>query len=190
MNTKLELGGVYSVNWDKRPMRILAFDDKEIFYDYYWPELGKWTFSGNIRTLTFYRISTEYFVLNSRQIDLLNLTKKEYALFKPNFPLRFCRIKEFNFCNFHEILNNLPNYNNIESDCKIIFQNKIVLLPKIKKGRTIKGEIVELKNIYGLFIKTKELQESVKNTTFNGIGFYRSGTINKIPSYYIGEYID
>jgi len=33
MNSKLILGGIYSVKRDKRQMRIMAFDDKEVFYD-------------------------------------------------------------------------------------------------------------------------------------------------------------
>ena len=188
---ELELGGIYSVKWDKRPMRILAFDDKELFYDCYWSEIDKWTFTGKLKTSNskFYRISTKYFKSTSKKISLLKLSKEEYLLIKPNFPLRFCRIKDFNFSNFSDYLQDI-NKIYIQNDCELIFQNKIVLLPRTKKDRIMKGEIVEVKNISELLKKAKELQEINKNLNFNGIGFFRSGIIKKLPSYYIGEYID
>jgi len=189
MNKNLVVGGIYNVNWDKRPMKVLAFDDKELFYDCYCPELKKWTFSGNIRTLTFYRVPTEYFILTSEQIDIVNISEKEYDLFKLNFPFRFCRINDFEILNLDYYLQNLEKIN-IENNYEIIFKNKIVLLPRTKNNSFLKGEVVEIKSINELLIKTKELQKTAKNLKFNGLGFYRSGLINKLPSYYIGEYID
>jgi len=189
MDNKLIVGGIYSTNWDERPVRVLAFDDHELFYDCYLPELKKWSRSGNIRTFDFYRISSEYFLRNSKQVGILELSEKEHIKFKLNFPFRFCRIKEFNFSNFETIVNNLQNYK-FKNDFDIIFNNKIILSPRTKKGAFMKGESIEIKNIKELLTKTKELQEMAKNLDFNGIGFFRSGIINNLPSYYIGEYID
>ena len=189
MNNNLIAGGIYSTNWDERPIRVLAFDDYELFYDCYLPELKNWSRSGNIRTFDFYKISSEYFLANSKQIGILELSEQEHLKFKLNFPFRFCRIKEFNFSDFETTVNNLQNYK-FENDFDMIFNNKIILSPRTKKGAFMKGEIIEVKNIKELLTKAKELQEMARNLDFNGIGFFRSGVINKLPSYYIGEYID
>ena len=162
---------------------------EEVFYDCYCPEIEKWTFAGNLnkKKISFYRISAEYFISTSEQIGILNLTEEEYTLIKPNFPLRFCRIKDFEFDKINNYLKN-PDSLNIENDFEMIFQNKIVLLPRTKNDKIMKGEIVELKSIQELLIKTNELQKSIKNLKFNGIGCYRHGIENKLPSFYIGEY--
>jgi len=73
--------------------------------------------------------------------------------------------------------------------------DKIVLLPYGIKGGLKKGTTVTADNgIYldceELIWKAKRIQESVNNETSKGIGIYRIGFENSLPSFCIGQYND
>ena len=73
--------------------------------------------------------------------------------------------------------------------------DKIVLLPYGVKGGLKKGQIVKADNesyfdCEELIWKAKRIQESVNNETSKGIGIYRIGFETRLPSFYIGQYID
>ena len=185
---KLNIGGIYSVKWDTRPIRVLLYDKIETHYDCYWPEINKWTFLGNWKKkLSFYRIPTDFFIKTSTQIDILPFSDEDKKLVRPDLPIRFCRIKNFNFDEYDTFIENLNIYDN---DFDKMIGNKIALYPSTKNGSTRYENIVEIESIKNLFIEAKRLQETANNLKFNGIGFYRLGITKGLPSYYIGEYIN
>ena len=60
----------------------------------------------------------------------------------------------------------------------------------LKKGELITAVNNEEFTISELLTSAKRIQESVNANQSKGIGIYRIGIQNQLPSYYIGEYID
>jgi len=201
MTTKLELGGIYKTEWDERPFRLIGFDDIEVFYDCLWPHDNTWSFSGNLKKKCYiYRISSNFFAINSILTDILPLTEEEFKAFRPDLPLRLLRTKKLRWNNFDS-----ANYDEFLSLTDDIFDNnflsqklqvaKIVLLPYGNKGGLKKGSVISADNSVNfscveLIWKAKEVQEAVNSRISDGIGIYRIGFEKGLPSYYIGGYYD
>lgn len=194
MTDKLILGGIYKTNWDNRAARIIGVDDFEVFYDSYWPHDNSWTFSGNFdKKCHFYRTSSQVFGERSVQQDILPLTAEENQAFRPDLPMRLGRSKLLSWNDFCvSDLKQLPDHDFVEQELQA---EKIVLLPYGIKGALKKSTIVTADNgsyfEYGELIwKAKKIQESVNSEISNGIGIYRIGYETRLPSFYIGQYID
>jgi hypothetical protein len=198
---KLKLGGIYKTEWDEKPLRVIGFDDFEVFYDCLWPHDNSWAFSGNFKKKCyFYRISASFFISKSTLIDYVPLTIEELKVFRPDLPMRVARTRELNWNSIE-----IDNYNNFIEHTKTISDRfifdekipseKIVLIPFGNNGGLKKGTILSADNsnyfeCVELVWKAKELQAAVNDQTSNGIGIYRIGFENELPSYYIGEYMD
>jgi hypothetical protein len=194
MTDRLTLGGVYRTNWDDGTVRIIGLDDVEVFYDGYWPHDSSWTFSGHFRKKCyFYRTSRQVFEKKSVQQDILPLTTEEKHAFRPDLPMRLGRSKAVSWNDFKvSDLKELPDNDFLQQRLKA---DKIVLLPYGIKGGLKKGTIVTAdKGTYfdceELIWKAKRIQESVNIETSKGIGIYRIGFETRLPSFYIGQYID
>jgi hypothetical protein len=194
MTDKLILGGIYKTNWDNSTARIIGIDDFEVFYDGYWPHDNRWTFSGNFKKKCyFYRTSRQAFKEKSVQEDVLPLTTEEKQAFRPDLPMRLGRSKALSWNDFKgsdlkELLDHDFLHQKLQAD-------KIILLPYGIKGGLKKGTIVTADNgayfdCEELIWKAKGIQESVNNETSKGIGIYRIGFESRLPSFYIGQYID
>ncbi len=194
MTDKLTLGGIYKTNWDNSIARIIGLDHFEIFYDAYRPNDNSWTFSGNFnRKCYLYRTSRRVFEEKSVQLDILPLTDEEQQIFRPDLPMRIGRSKAISWNNFKiSDLRELPDHDFLQ---QILDANKVVLIPYGYKGGLKKGTIVTADNrshitCEELIWKAKKLQESVNNEISRGIGIYRIGFESRLPSFYIGQYID
>jgi hypothetical protein len=194
MTDKLTLGGTYRTNWDNGTARIIGLDDLEVFYDGYWPHDNSWTFSGNFKKKCyFYRTSRQVFEEKSVQQDILPLTTEEKQAFRPDLPMRLGRSKALSWNDFKvSDLKELPDNDFLQQRLQA---DKIVLLPYGIKGGLKKGTIVTADNgtyldCEELIWKAKRIQESVNNETSKGIGIYRIGFETRLPSFYIGQYID
>jgi hypothetical protein len=194
MKDKLTLGGVYKTDWDDRPFRIIGLDDVEVFYDCLWPHDNSWTFSGNFKKKCyFYRTSRPVFERKSVQQDIVPLTTEEKQAFRPDLPMRLCRSKALSWNDFNVSgLKEFPDFDFLQQKLQA---GKIVLLPYGNKGGLKKGTIVTANNgayfdCEELIWKAKRIQESVNNETSKGIGIYRIGFEIRLPSFYIGQYID
>jgi hypothetical protein len=194
MTDKLTLGGIYKTNWDNSTARIIGLDDFEVFYDGYWSHENSWTFSGNFKKKCFfYRTSRQAFEEKSVQHDVLPLTTEEKQAFRPDLPMRLGRSKALSWNDFKvSDLKELPDHDFLQQK---LLAEKIILLPYGIKGGLKKGTIVTADNgayfdCEELISKAKRIQESVNNETSKGIGIYRIGIETRLPSFYIGQYID
>jgi len=186
----LKLGGIYKVELDGRPVRIIGFDKYETFYDCLW-ENNKWSFSDNLKSkCSFYRMPTDLFKTNFKLIELKPLTETEQNCLRPDLPMRFGRTKEVNWNEFNS--SGIKKLKSLYSDQKINIES-IILVPYGPKGGAKRGVKIENKNAFTvleIIEKAKKIQEEVNENPSNGIGIYRCGIQKGIPSYYIGEYID
>ncbi len=193
----LKLGDLYEATWSDKPLRIIGFDDAEVFYDARWPN-NTWTFSGNFKKKGyFYRTPAKTFIKYTKRIDMVLLSIEELEVFRPDLPMRVLRTKNLNWNDFP--INDKDKFDYIheslgaDSQNQIIKSNKVVLVPSGRKGGLKKGVAISADNSSyftpaELIWKAKEIQENQNNEKSNGIGIYRLGFEKRIPSYSIGEY--
>lgn len=186
------LGEIYQSNLDNSIVRVIGFDEYEVFYDRYWEDDNSWTFSSNLKKkCSFFRIPVDVFLNEYLRIDFKALTEIEKKTFRPDITIRTCRIKNLSWTE----QNLLDKIKESRSNFQLIKTNKIWLYPFGSKGGLKKGELIEAKNknefsANELFINASRLQKEVNKNQTNGIGIYRIGIQKQIPSYYIGEYYD
>jgi hypothetical protein len=198
VNNALELGAIYLIDTDDRPLRIIGLDEAEVFYDCLWGDMG-WSFASNFRRkVYFYRMSAKIFAKRTKKIDFKQLTNEELNAFRPDLPLTFIQTKklswnDFKIQNYVEFINWMKHEFNEDLNQIILKTNKITLIPRGNKGGLKKGIIITADNAdhfttSELIWKAKEIQESVNTEISNGIRIYRAGFEKGIPSYFIGTY--
>lgn len=183
----MKIGDIYEVktfNGDTITIRVLVFDDTELFYDIKLND--KWIMS-NVKTFVFYRLSMSFFNANSKYITSTIILENDLTLFRPDLPMRLLRNQSFEW-----------GEDNFKSD---FFENKIVLqLDQIylihfgAKGGREKPVLVSSKNKKGfteeeIYLTAFGLQKAKLLNSY-GTGIYRDGCKNGIPSYYIGGFHD
>ena len=194
----LKLGDLYEAAWSDKPLRIIGFDDVEVFYDARWPD-NTWTFSDNLKKKGyFYRTPAKTFIKYTKKIDSLLLSIEELEVFRPDLPMRILRTKNLNWNDF--VINDKDKFVDYiheslgaDSQNQIIKSNKVVLVSSGRKGGSKKGVAILADNSSyftsaELIWKAKEIQESQNNEKSIGIGIYRLGFEKRTPSYSIGEY--
>ena len=60
----------------------------------------------------------------------------------------------------------------------------------VKKGTIVTADNGTYLDCEELIWKAKRVQESVNKETSEGIGIYRIGFESRLPSFYIGQYVD
>ena len=182
--------------------RIIIVDNKEILYDFYWTTLGKWTCSERLSSKCFYsRMAFANFLETTTFIKNQPLTRNELDIFKPDLPLRAYRQRNIQWQ--IEYFDNLENYSiflnsfNVDISTKIIFEApEIILYPYGPKGGLVKPTKIGALN--GHYFTYEELLWNAQNLqsvhlkeeTTSGIGIFRLGHEKKLPSFYIGNYVD
>jgi hypothetical protein len=184
----MKLGKIYKASWDDSIMRVIGFDEFEVFYDGYCEHDDSWTFASNLKKkCSFYRTSRNIFSEKASLIDFKELTKEENDIFRPDLTIRTCRVENASWLD--------SDFNIERTDMKSIKSEKVWLYPFGPKGGLKKGELITAKNnkeftIPELLKSAKRIQQSVNINKTNGIGIYRIGIQKQLPSYYIGEFID
>ena len=185
----LVLGGVYKTVFENGICRIIGMDEFEVFYDSSTYD-GKWMFSGNFKKkVIFYRYPKELFELRSELIEIEELSETELEFFRPDLPMRFGRNNEVLWND--DVSNN--KFLKEEFGTETLNVNKIMLTPFGSNGGIKKSELIqsdEKLNVFEIIKKAKELCDIYNSEQVSGIGFYRSGFQNGVPSYYIGGYVD
>lgn len=195
MSVLLELGGVYKVEWDERPFKVIAFDEVEVFYDCRWPHDEAWGFK-NTDNASYYRTLTSVFTNRAKQIGKETLDYDEMLLYRPDLPLRLCRFNDFNWqervFTSKEDLKQFSFYEALAN--KYLNTAEIVLKPLGKNGRTKKGKKItaekEELSYLELIYHANNMQSAYVQNAKSGIGLYRIGVEKRLPSYYIGNYYD
>ena len=197
---KLSLGGVYTTSWEDRPMRVIAFDEFELFYDSWWEHKNDWGLRCHNSKVAFFRCSTSRFAESANLIRVDPLTAQELEKYKLYLPLRLCRHKELKwFQKAFEILEDYISYwkqQKIDlSENSILEADKIILQPFGPTGGRKKSIVVNADN--GKYFSEAELLWKAHNIqaeyqTFidNGVGLFRSGLSKQLAVYYIGGFYD
>ncbi len=186
----MKLGEIYQASWHATALKIIGFDDLEVFYDAYWEHDGSWTIASNLdKKCSFYRAPRNLFNDKAELVDFKGFSEEEQNILRPDLTIRTARIKN---ASWTDSSFSLPE---IDFQMDLIKTEKIWLYPYGPKGGTKRGKIVSAENgeCFGtteLISKAQDIQLNVNSNPSMGIGIYRMGIERQIPSYYIGEYID
>lgn len=179
-----DLGDVLSVPWDDRPIRIVATDPVETFYDVRWPG-GDWGLR-RIRSAVYYRLPTPFVMDKALVVGREPLLPNELNLHRPDLPLRLLRSAECSWSDTPDVLTARTG----ASQAEIVLQAPVLALePYGPKGDSAKTVLVEATDgeaftSLGLLLLAQEAQ-SACCPEVRGIGMYRSGIRGGVPSYYL-----
>jgi len=195
----IKIGGVYKLTYDQRPLRVIGFDDVELFYDSWWEHANNWGLRSHRGKSFFYRMSRRTFRKISEFIKIDPFDKDEELIYKLNLPFRICRNSELCWTNNYyanqEDFLNVIKQTGVYFNDKKIDANKIVLYPFGPKGGHKKSVIVHAMNDrffteLELLWYAHNIQSRYINDKKEGVGLYRLGIEKKMPSFYIGSYYD
>ncbi|WP_421810347.1 hypothetical protein [Flagellimonas sp.] len=200
-----------SYNFENNQIRIILFDDKEVFYQTINDD-NSFVYS-NYRTINYYRTSLKHFYKNSHFIESLELTEKEYKTHRPDLPLRLnCFSGVFWVASGYEHENNLIDLLKSKGIDKKKIQglncSKVAIYPTGQQQSNKKPILLENKNGHfsGLklimecfriqseyvnpdkpyFSRYRLIPNGREEKRLSGIGMYRLGIKGNIPSYYLG----
>ncbi|SDT87572.1 hypothetical protein SAMN05444156_0322 [Verrucomicrobium sp. GAS474] len=194
----LSVGEVLEGDWSDRPMRVLMFDEVEVFYDSWWPYKSSWGFTSLKKRISYYRTSTATFLARSKSLRIEPFTDAEREAHRADLPLRLCRSARFQwssqafktFEDFSQAVKSAaPMFHSNVSKADLPI-SKIALCPVGPKGSSKRGVLVETKKQVGfsyleLLWHAHTIQSSYVRESKIGVGLYRLGLQGGVPSYYV-----
>lgn len=200
-NTELIIGGVYQTGLTSKPVRIIAFNRFQVFYEVWWEHANDWGCKSNLKgRVNYYCTYTKNF-LGSNYLRIEPFTEEELKIHRPDLPFYLCRIERLNwntenFANVKDFEGYILSKGIETSKLENLDIPEIILMPYGKDGFAKKGAMVSAANSKS-FIGAELLWQAqnmqaphLKTKTGNGMGIYRMGFEKGIPSYYIGGYYD
>lgn len=196
----LELGAVFQPDWDERPIRVLAFDDREVMYDVWWPHKNAWGLANFRGTTTYYRIPTPFLLERGRYVRTDSYTTSEAQLHRPDLPLSFGRCAALNWSEdrpstIAELAEQLITggcANTRQTSKNLLAVPVVYLCPFGPKGGSKPGTLIHAKDgeaftaaellWHAWDLQAPHLREPLLT---QGVGLYRSGVQRQKPSYYI-----
>ncbi len=184
----MESGEIYEledIRGDKEIIKILIFDEVEIFFDAKLRSNNEWSLSTQ-KTFIFSRIPQLFFKNRSKLLGFDEILSNDKLNYHIDLPLRILRFDDITWG-----INGKPlNLSN-----NVVLPNKNVYLEAFgKKGGTQKPVLFNSSNINGFTeVELYEFASSIQNFSIeeiSGIGIYRSGSKNGIPTYYLWGYHD
>jgi hypothetical protein len=203
-NEKNEIivGGVYQTSLSINPIRVIAFDKVQVFYDVWWGHLNDWGNKNSLKSkVYYYRTLPNTILNNSFFLRVEPLTDAEMKVHRPDLPFSICRNERLSWTN--KQYSTVGDYekhiiNTIGS--KHSFDNldiaEVVLVPFGLKGAHKKGVLIRARN--GKDFSCTELlwhahnaQSGYTNCEIEvGVGLHRLGFEKGVPSFYIWGYFD
>jgi len=205
----MRLGDIH--NFINNRIRILMFDKNEVFYGLVNQD-GTFEFSKN-KTINYYRIPRDFFENNADFMGSLELSNEELMVHRPNLPLRLNCFDDVFWSN--ELFETINDFENFIIKTKIDFEkleglnnSKIFIVPTSQlmsnkkpilihnesgsiNGKDlllqcfrIQSEYIKMNKLY--FSRFRLIENGREEKRLSGIGLYRLGIKDNIPSYYIG----
>jgi hypothetical protein len=196
--SQLHSGAVFQTPWNDRPIRIIAFDERQVMYDSWWPHLPGWGINSLSRTVSYFRLPTALLFSKAEYVRTEEYSDAELLVHRPDLPFAFASTTRLEWpTNAPDTAEEFPgNAFQFPADGSCEPQTldtpKIYLGPFGPKGSCRPGILLEAEN--GRFFTVEEILwqaaklqaqflRDVKATA--GVGIYRSGIQRKLPSYYV-----
>jgi hypothetical protein len=196
------LAGVYKTGITEKPVRVIAFDNRQIFYDTWWESCNGWGYKNSLKSkVYYYRSLFDSFLKTSEFLHIEPLEDIEVRVHRPDLPFSVCRNAELSWTD--KVFSTVGAYE------KYLLKNgvdispidglnipSIILVPFGLKGAHKKSVMIKAAN--GKNFTATELLWYAHNaqapyigtSVEKGIGLHRLGFEKGIPSFYIGGYYD
>ncbi|MEO6567490.1 MAG: hypothetical protein ABIO94_01905, partial [Opitutaceae bacterium] len=89
--TQLCVGAVFTIKHCDKPVRVIAYDEIEVFYDAFWGEEVGWGMELGSRRVIYYRVCTPLFLDGAEKLRVDEPSARFLAKHRPDLPLRFGR---------------------------------------------------------------------------------------------------
>jgi hypothetical protein len=184
--------------------KIISYDNYEVFVDDKRTDQPTWELDETrVKTGRFSRFSLSNFERGATKIGYEAYSDERLATLRPDLPMRLCRIKSMSWGHdAFETEESLQLYLKEEINPSIwgkkLEISQLYLEGYNKNGLPQKPILLEASNgeyftVRELFYQANIIQANIKvNKGFlsDGVGLYRSGIKNGIPSYYIWGFYD
>ena len=205
----MKIGDIY--NFTENRIRILMFDDKEIFYQTL-NEDDTFVYA-KYKTINYYRTEREYFNENAKFIKSLEFNKQELEIHRPDLPLRLNCFSDI-FWTFNKIEKNveftelLKSFGIEKEKLQGLNSSKVVIFPTSQQQSSKKPSLVQNKIGYlsgedllfecfkiqsehvnkdkPYFSRFRLIIDGREEKRLSGIGIYRLGIKGNVPSFYLG----
>jgi len=187
----LQIGAVLQPDWDERPLRVIAFDDREVMYDCWWPHKAGWGFASLRGTITYYRVPCELLLKGCTYLRTEPLTQLEFDVHRPDLPLRIATLDHVEWPAparleaFRTMLISLASSDSLPA-------TKLYLCPFGPNGGTKAGVLVEPEDghAFGVaellsFAAAIQAPHLHGASLPRGVGLFRLGIQRRAPSYYL-----
>jgi len=199
---KLLEGGVYKTDWAEDLVRVIFFDNVQVFYEVWWEHCNDWSNRSNLNSKSYYyRTSFNHFVTTSVFLRTEPLTESEKKVHRPDLP--FCIFRNTQLSWTDKVFSSIISYENYLSSKSINTKEipglnipEIFLVPYGLKGEYKKSVLIKAMNgtnfsgIELLWHAQNAQAPYINGESETGIGIYRLGFETGIPSFYIGGYYD
>lgn len=194
----LHKGAVYQRDWDKKLIRIIAFDDKDAVFDTWCPGTSSWDIDSLSRTISYLRLPIPVLLKNAIYIRTEEYAEAEMKIHRPDLPLSFVQATAFEWASTcpNDIEQLLGASTQSEGVATLLAQSidlpAVYLSPFSPKGGMKPLVLVEALNGRSftageLLLCSARLQsEHVRDSKVTkGVGIYRLGINRMIPTYYL-----
>jgi hypothetical protein len=193
------VGAVFEPPRDKRPVRVIAFDAFEVFYEVdYGHDVG-WSAGLSRKPIIYYRNITPLFLDGAKRLRVDTPAPRYLALHRPDLPLHFGRSKQVHWSDTpdatrEEFVAYLERADPALLGLPPLEIGELVLIPRSRKGALqrailIKAENGESLTMLELLWQAHQVQRPLESDP-TGIGFYRAGLGKRgIPSFLLGGFM-
>ena len=190
----LQIGAVLQPDWDERPFRVIAFDDRDVMYDCWWPHKAEWCFASLSGTIAYYRVPCELMLERCAYLRTEPLTQIELDVHRPDLPLRIATSAQVEWpdpSRLEAFRTTLPS---LESRAPLP-ATKLYLCPfgpkgGVKAGVLVKPEDGHAFGVAELLSFAAAIQAPLLRGArlTRGVGLFRLGIQRRVPSYYLWGY--
>ena len=191
----INLGDVLKENDGESIIKVIGVDEYEVFYDAWLDHSKSWGLNKS-RSAIFYRLERAFCLNHYSFIRNEPLDEKELTKFSPQLPHRTANLIEWSWNQteyktleeFKEQIGDLAKELKLQEHIKA---DKLMIIPLGANGGhkpkvALAPENGESFSPIELLWKSHNIQAKYKTNIQSGVGIYRLGISNKVPSYYLG----
>ena len=191
----IKLGDVLKGNSDQSTIRVIGVDDYEVFYDAWWEHNQSWGLNKS-RSAAFYRLAKAFCLAHYVFVRNEPLDEKELHKLSPLLPHRTANLLDWSwnqieYKTFEEFKDEIGKLAMELEQQKHIAAEKVAIIPLGPNGGYKSKTILTPDNGESfspieLLWKAHNIQSKYKTSIESGVGIYRLGISNKVPTYYLG----
>lgn len=155
-SSNLHVGAVFQLEWDTRPIRVIASDDEQVMYDSWFSHSSVWGIDSLNRSISYFRMPLSLLLTKSKYLRTDEFTKAELSVHRPELPFGFARCAELEWPSIPPAAKeDFPGKSYVArfgAHMPILDTAKLYLLPFGPKGSGKTGVLLESESSYGFTV--------------------------------------